>query len=193
MLSIMSKVTNNILKISNSKKTVFSTNELALFWKIVNKKVLHVTINRYLKKGYLKKIRRGLYSLKNREVNLFELANKMKKYSYISFETVLVKEGIIFQWHDTVFSASLRSDEEKNDFGKFKFISLPEKYFFNNDGIAKKGEYFIATKERAFCDKIYKDGLSYFDDITCLDRKKIFKLSKNYNKRLENDIKKILA
>ena len=77
----MSKAINNILKINNSKKTVFSTNELALFWKIVNKKVLYVTINRYIKKGYLEKIRRGLYSLKNKEVNLFELANKMKKYS----------------------------------------------------------------------------------------------------------------
>ena len=154
----MSKAINNILKLNNSKKTVFSTKEFALFWKISNMNVLHVIINRYMKKGYIRKVRRGLYSLKNREINVFELANKMKKNSYISFETVLAKEGVIFQWQDSIFSASPRSSKEKSVYGKFIFRKIPEKVLYSNDGIINKNGYFIATKERAFCDKVYKDA-----------------------------------
>lgn len=189
----MSNITKKIISLAASKKSVFTTNELALFWKISNKNVLRVIISRSVKSGYLIKIQRGVYALAKKEVDIFELANKLKKRSYVSFETVLAKEGIIFQWHDAIFSASSRPSEIKNKFGKFKYRSLPDKILYNNKGIINNKKYFIATKERALCDKIYKDGISYFDDLRGIDKNKIFGIAEAYNnKRLLNDIKKIL-
>jgi len=188
----MSKATNNLLELASSGKSVFSSNELAIAWKVENKNILKVTINRYLNKKYLIKIKRGLFALRSKDINLFELANKMKKNSYISFETVLAKEGVIFQWQDTIFSASNRTMEIKNKFGKFKYRKLPDRVLLSNDGIINKGNYFVAAKERAFCDKIHKDGLGYFDDLSGLDKETVYRLAKLYNKRVEADAKKVL-
>ena len=188
----MSNITKKILKLAISKKSVFTADELALAWKITNKNVLLVTINRSIKNGFLKKIRRGVYLLDEKKVNVFELACKLKKRSYISFETVLSKEGIIFQWQDKVFLASDRASEIENKYGKFVYRKIPDRVLYSNDGIINKGNYFIAAKERALCDKVYKDGISYFDDLSGIDRKKIFRIAKLYNKRLEKDIRKII-
>ncbi|MBU4375025.1 hypothetical protein KKH38_00780 [Patescibacteria group bacterium] len=188
----MSNITKKILKLAISKKSVFTADELALAWKITNKNVLRVMINRSIKSNILKKIRRGIYSLNEKDVNVFELACKLKKRSYISFETVLSKAGIIFQWQDKIFLASNRTSEIKNKYGKFVYRKIPDKALHSNDGIISKGNYFIATEERALCDKVYKDGISYFDDLSGIDRKKILPIAKLYNKRLEKDIRKII-
>ena len=186
----MSNIANRILLLVSSGKTVFTTVELAIFWKIEDKNVLRVIISRAIKKGYLKLIRRGVYELKDKKVNPFELAGKLKKHSYISFETVLAQAGVIFQWHDEIISASDRSLVTENEYGKFLYRKIPERALLNNKGINNKGNYFIASAERALCDKIYKDGLIYFDSLSEIDKEKVVEISKIYhNKRLEKDIK----
>ena len=186
----MSSIANRILLLASSSKTVFTTVELAIFWKIEDKNVLRVIISRAIKKGYLKLIRRGVYELKDKKVNPFELAGKLKKHSYISFETVLAQAGVIFQWHDEIISASDRSLVAENKYGKFLYRKIPERALLNNQGIINKGNYFIASAERALCDKIYKDGLIYFDSLSEINKEKAVEISKIYhNKRLEKDIK----
>jgi len=189
----MSNITKKIMNLAASEKSIFTTGELALFWKITNKNVLRVMVNRSIKNGYLIKIQRGIYGLHKKQVDVFELANKLKKRSYVSFETVLAKEGIIFQWQDTIFSASNRTANVKNKFGKFQYRKVPDKALYSNKGIINNKKYFIATKERALCDKIYKDGISYFDDLSSINKGEVLEIVQIYhNKRLLNDIKKIL-
>lgn len=189
----MSNITQKIISLSASEKSVFTISELALFWKISNKNVLRVIINRSVKSGYLIKIQRGVYALNKKEIDVFELANKLKKRSYVSFETVLAKEGVIFQWYDAIFSAGDRAADIENKFGKFQYRMMPERVLDNGKGIINNRKYFIATKERAFCDKIYKDGIGYFDDLSGLNKEKTFEIAKIYNnKRLLADVKKIL-
>lgn len=189
----MSNIAKKLLKLSNSGKTVFTTADLVLFWGNENKHSLWVDISRALKKGYLKHIRRGLYSLDSVEVDRLELAGKLKKNSYISFETVLLKDGVINQWYDTYFSASDRKIEIKNDYGNFNYRKLSEDILNNKLGIKKEGNYFIATTERAVCDYFYKVGFQQLDDLDEVDRYKLLKISKIYqNKRLENDISKLI-
>lgn len=190
----MSNIVKNLLALTTFTKTVFTTAELAILWKIENKNVLWVTINRAIKKSYLRSIQRGVYSVPNKKVDVFELAGKLKKQSYISFETVLAQSGVIFQWHNEITSASNKNSEIKNDYGNFAYKKIPESALLNNAGIINKGAYFIASAERALCDKIYKDGLSYFDDLSVIDTDKALEISKIYNnKRLEKNIKKILS
>ena len=188
----MSNITKRILKLESLDKSVFNIADLRLSWNIEDKHKLRVIISRALEKGYLKDIRRGIYALPNKEINKFELAGKIKKNSYISFETVLAQEGIIFQWYNEIFSVSERTIVIKNKFGNFTYRHLPQKILDNKMGIKNKGNYFIATAERAFCDKVYKDGFGYFDDTTSLDKNKLLKISKLYNnKRLEKEIKNL--
>lgn len=188
----MSNITKKLLKLSNSGKTVFTTGDLMLIWEIENKHSLWVDISRALKKGYLRHIRRGLYSLDGLEIDTLELAGKLKKSSYISFETVLLKNGVINQWYDTYFSASNRKTEIENDYGKFNYRKLSERILNNRLGVMNKGAYFIASTERAICDYFYKVGFQQLDDLDEIDQDRLIEISKIYqNKRLEKDVLKL--
>lgn len=195
MFTIMHNMTNiaeKVLKLTNLGKTVFTTDDLMLFWSISNRDVLKNTIHKALKKGLLFPIKKGLYGLKGVEPDLFELASKLKKNSYISFETVLSSKGVVFQYYDDVFLASDRTITIKHKNNNFSYRKLPDFILLDRTGVENKNNYFIATAERAICDKIYKDGLSYFDDISVLDKNTVFEIAKIYkNKRFEKEIKKL--
>jgi predicted transcriptional regulator of viral defense system len=190
----MSNIAKNLLALTLSTKTVFTTADLAILWQIEDKNVLWVTIARTIKKRYLYSIQRGVYGVTDKEVSVFELAGKLKRHSYISFETVLAQAGIIFQWHNEITSASNRFLAIKNNYGNFSYRKLPDSALTNNMGIINKGTYFIASPERALCDKLYKDGLSYFDDLSGININAVLEISKIYNnKRLERNIKKLFS
>ncbi len=185
----MSKITKKLLKLSISKKTVFTTSDLMLLWEIENRNTLWIDIHRIIKSGYLKRIQRGLYVLNEKNVDEFELAGKLNKNSYISFETVLLKNGVINQWYDTFFSASDRKKFIKNDYGKFDYRRMSENILNNRLGIKNQETYFIASTERAICDYFYKVGFQQLDDLSDVDEDELIKISKIYkNKRLEKDI-----
>ena len=176
-----------------SGRTVFSTNELMLFWNIENKKILYTQIARAKDGGFLENIQRGLYAIKGVEIDKLELAGNLKKNSYISFETVLAKESVINQWYGTYFVASDRQWEVENKFGRFNYRYLPEDILNNRLGIHNTGAYFIASPERAICDYFYKVGFQQLDDLDYVDKKELLKISKIYSsKRLENDIQKLV-
>ena len=177
-----------------SGKTVFSTADLALAWNIENKNVLRVGIARAKRAEYLAEIRRGVYHIKGVTVEVLELAGKLKKNSYISFETVLAREGLVHQWYDTIFSASDRKSYIRNAYGIFSYRRLPEDILNNRRGIVNNGTYFIATKERAVCDYFYAIGYTHLDAVEGLDRAIMQDIAALYrNKRLEADIKKLFV
>jgi len=193
LLHNMSKLAQKIDILHKTGKTVFSINELAVFWHMENKQHLYVNIARMKAKGFLKSIQRGLYALNDIEIDSFELAGMYKKNSYISFETVLGQEGIIHQWYDTYFSASDRKAKFNNEYGKFLYRRLPENILNNRLGIKSRDTYFIAIKERAICDYFYKVNFQQLDDLGGIDKNKIVEISRIYNnKRLEKDIKKLI-
>ena len=71
---------------------------------------------------------------------------------------------------------------------------MPLHVLLDKSGIINAGNYFIASAERALCDKIYKDGLNYFDDLNGLDKEKVLEISKLYkNKRLEKNINQLFS
>jgi predicted transcriptional regulator of viral defense system len=189
----MSNITKRLLKLHNSQKTVFTTSELVLFWDVENRNVLKTTISRAVKKSYLKHIRRGVYGLDRKIIDNLELAGKLKKNSYISFETVLLKNDVINQWYDVVFSASDRKLTVKNEYGKFNYRKMSDYVLNNRLGIINAGNYFIANTERAICDYFYKVGFQQLDNLDEIDTEQLVKISKIYNnKRLENDILKLV-
>lgn len=92
----------NIEKIISSGKTVFSVSGLqAILW-ITNKFSIRNYLSKSSKKGIIKNLHYGIWGFNN--FDKYELAVKMKKNSYISLETVLQSEWVVFQdYSSTIF------------------------------------------------------------------------------------------
>src|SRR3989344_1644080 len=88
-----------------SSRTIFSTKDVALLWGEEREDTVSARLNKYVKSGKLIRVRSGLYA-KDKNYDKFELATKIYIPSYISFETVLAKAGIVFQFYGKVFVAS---------------------------------------------------------------------------------------
>ncbi|MCK5510294.1 hypothetical protein KAI65_01965 [Candidatus Parcubacteria bacterium] len=181
---------NLLLKLYQSSKTVLTTKEIALLWKESNKNNLKSKIFYYVKKGGLIRLKRGIFA-KNKKYDLKELAVSIYTPAYISFETVLREEGVIFQHHNAVFVANYLSKEVKCSGNKIVFRKLKDTVLINQSGVVNKNNFCQANKERAFLDMIYLFKNYYFDNLDSLDWKKCFELAKIYqNKELIKRLQK---
>lgn len=148
----------------------------------------------YVKTGKLIRLRRGIFS-KNDAYDKNELAVRIFTPAYVGFETVLAKEGVIFQYYESIFVASYLSRNLEFKENKFTYRKLKNEILFNQKGIANMGTYFSATKERAFLDMLYLFGDYYLDNpggidwALCLDIVSIYK-NKSLEKKLKNYQKK---
>ncbi len=181
---------NLLLKLYQSSKTVLTTKEIALLWQERNKNNLKSKIAYYVKKGGLIRLRRGIFT-KGKKYNLKELSVSIYTPAYVSFETVLREEGVIFQHHNAVFVASYFSKKIQCGKNKIIFRKLKNTILINPDGIANKNNFCQASKERAFLDTIYLFRDYHFDNFDNLEWKKCFELAKIYhNKELIKRLQK---
>ena len=165
-----------------SPRTVFSTKDAALLWGEDKESTITARLNKYVKAGKLIRVRRGFYT-KDKSYNRFELATRIYTPSYISFETVLTREGINFQYYGNIFVASYINREIEINGQKISFIRMKDYVLSNTTGIEHKDEISIATKERAFLDRIYITKEYHFDNLGSLDWDKIFEILPIYNNK----------
>lgn len=170
-----------------SPKTVFSTKEIALLWRESssrNRARLHyATAN-----GQLIRLRRGLYA-KDKNYNPHELAVKLMTPAYVSFETVLLKAGVIFQYDESIYVASYLS--RTTACGPYQFVlrRIKESILTNPQGIDLDGHYAVASTERAFLDTLYLHKGRYFDNLSVINWEKAFALLPIYgNQRLQREV-----
>lgn len=175
----------NILKvILKSKQTVFSFKELLLLLKTDDVRALKSKLNYYIKNGELHHIRRGLYA-RDKNYNRLELATKILTPSYVSFETVLISAGIIFQYYTATFVASYQSREIICDGQTYIFRRIKPTILTNSLGV----ENNIATAERAFLDLLYLNKEYHFDNLEPLNWDKVYEILSIYkNKSLEQRV-----
>lgn len=169
---------NFILELYRVKDSVFTTKEIGLMLGESNGSALKSRINYYKKKGVIRGIRRGVYVKPG--YNELELANKIYTPSYISLETVLQKEGIIFQHYETIFVVSYLTRDLIVDSCKIRIRRIKNEALLNSAGILGKGAYSIASKERAFLDSLYLYKNYYFDNLELINWEKTFELAKIY-------------
>lgn len=108
-------------------------------------------------KGYIRKIIKGIYIFSDIELDerrLFEIANKIYRPSYISFETALFHYHLIPESVYAVTSASTRRTYEFETFlSRFTFRTLHKRLFF---GYAiEPGPVKMASMEKAILDYFY--------------------------------------
>ncbi len=176
--------------ILRSNKTVFSFKDIVLFWGDSNP-ATRVRINYYIKKGDIIRIRRGFYA-KDKNYDKFELATKIFTPSYISFETVLGRAGITFQYYSQIFAASYLTREITADKQRYSYRKIKDSCLIDALGVKNTGQYSIASRERAFLDTIYINKDYHFDNLSSLSWDKVFQILPIYeNKRMSKKVNQL--
>lgn len=110
--------------------------------------------------------------------------------SYISLETVLSKEGVVFQHYDKIFVVSYLTREIVCDGQTYVFKKIKNPVLTNSLGIEKKENYSMAIKERAFMDILYLYKDYHFDNLASINWDVCFDLLPIYgNKAMEKKLK----
>jgi hypothetical protein len=172
-----------------SPQTVFTPQDIALLWSEANNDTVTSRLNKYVKAGKLVRVRRGIYT-KDTNYDRFELATRIYTPAYISFETILTRAGINFQYYETIFVASYVTRDIVVDGQKISFLRMKADVLRNITGIEHQHGIASATPERAFLDRIYVSKDYHFDNLHVLDWDKIFRILPIYhNKRMERKVK----
>lgn len=174
--------TRGIVSLYKSKQTVFTVNDIALLWREQNRNNLRVRIKYFADKGDLIRLRRGIYA--KSEYDTLEVATKIYTPSYVSCETVLRNEGVIFQHYDTIFVISyLSRDIVLDDGTKITYRRIKHEMLLNNIGLERKKQYMIATKERALVDMVYLFGDIHFDNLRGIDWNMCRRIAQSYDSK----------
>lgn len=159
-----------------------------------------VSANRYVKTGFIIRIKRNLYVLREKWDNLgieekFILANLIQVPSYISLMTALDYYGITTHLQrDFVESVVMRRTKEvRIEKTVFNYTKVDKKLYF---GFSRTNGFFIATPEKAFLDALYLMSLRrYRFDLTSidfgkLDIQKIKRMLKKFPKKTQKLMEK---
>lgn len=118
------------------------------------------SITRWIKKGYIVKLRQGYYAFKevlsNRDF-AFYISNKIYNPSYVSFHTALSFYGMIPESVSVITAATtLKTAEFDNDFGLYKYHKISSSLFWGYD-LKPFGSKTImfASPEKALLDLLY--------------------------------------
>lgn len=173
---------SRILELYKAKQTVFTAKEIALLWNENDMNQLKSSLKYHFDKGEILRLRKGIYA--KTEYDPLEAAVKIYSPSYISFETTLRKEGLIFQHYETIFVASYLSREITLQNGqKIVYKKMKGDILLAREGIQMDGNYFIAEKERAFLDTLYLHPKYYFDNLRSIDWKKCSEIAPIYGRK----------
>lgn len=151
-------------------------------------------INYMVKNGDLISLRRGVYAFNEKyrtsQLNYISIANIIHQPSYVSFEYALSYHGLIPERVYTITSAtSSKSLNYVTPLGNFNYQKIPSKVYplgVDWNYSEQDGGYFIATPEKALCDKIYADKraknltenevLEYLEEDLRIDYEELLKL-----------------
>lgn len=147
---------------------VFTSNEARNVF--FDERNILVQIAFWTKKGYIKKIKKGLYVLTGaeKEINPLALSAKIYEPSYLSLEFALNYYGVIPDIPGTYTSVTSRKTMAyTNQFGNFSYQKVKRNLFFGYLSFSEKNLSFnLATPEKALMDYLYlnKNKLIAGDD-----------------------------
>ena len=159
---------NFLVALYGSKQTVFTSREIALLIGAKSMNTLKSKLAYYVRTGRLIRLRRGMFA-KDKTYDRNELAVRIYTPAYLSFETVLARTGVIFQYYESLFVASYLSREVIVAEQKIVYRKLRDDILGNQKGLVDRGYFFEATKERAFLDRLYLFPEYYFDNSRGMD------------------------
>ena len=189
----MEYVKKPISAILRSSRTVFTFKDISLMWRNTDQKAVIAGINYYVNTGQLHRIRRGIYA-KDKNYDKTELACRIYTPAYVSFETVLTRAGINFQYYGQIFIASYLAREIVVDGQVYNYRKIKNTLLTDSAGVLNKDGIAIATTERAFLDTLYLNTDYHFDNLASLTWDKVFEMLPLYNnKRMTRKVQEFFA
>ena len=139
-------------KLEKLKKDYYSVKDLERILDIPVDN-LRKQLTRWVEKGFLIRVAKGIYAPYGTEIDVLKIANQMYYPSYLSFESVLSKYGILSQVPYTLtFATPKRSKKMILNDVEVEFTKLSDKYFF---GYTYENGINIASPEKALVDCLY--------------------------------------
>lgn len=150
----------NELKNKTKNYPLFKLEDIFKLFPEANRRVVLNQLNFWTKKGYIEKIRRGVYKLSDFEIkDTFLLTNFIYAPSYISLETALNYYGFIPDIPFAVTSVTTNKTMifKIKNYGVFSYSSIKPDLFFGFNSIlaGKNYSYNIALPEKALFDYLY--------------------------------------
>lgn len=168
---------NNIKQLrSQIPLEVFEEQDLHLAWRNMSLAAQHSLLSRFLKKGDVKKVSRGLYVFdefwRKKPLSKFIIANKLLAPSYISFESALSHHGLIPEAVYATTSACVQRGNKSYHtmYGDFLYQHVPIQSFALEieSKVTAAGPEVIATPIKALFDLIYVRR-KHFKNLTDLE------------------------
>lgn len=157
-LELQGKIKENLFTYLDVLKAFTDEEELAI----------KTQLYRFVKKGLLTKIKRGIYCFDAKSVDELELADRLYEPSYISLETALNYYGIMPDIPQGITSVNLTTTKKIiNKFGSFYYTKIKPSLFFGFISVeSATGSFFqIAKKEKALLDFFYIRRIKKTDDL----------------------------
>jgi len=163
---------NELIKLD---RKLYHTNDLAILWGISNKNTLYTTIKRYIKRGILIPVFKGLYStVPISQLDPLSLGQAIiHNKAYFSTESVLFEAGVITQQTYMYTFVSTISKQVTVNGMTFLYRKMKDDYLNNPVGVEPKDGYFAATVERAMADMLYFNPSYHFDMVDVIDWEKV--------------------
>lgn len=179
----------SLSQLLRANQTIFTFREIALLWRETDFDAAKSRVHYYVRKKELYPLRRGIYA-KDRQYDRLELATKIFTPAYVSMETILRREGVIFQSDTRIHVASYLAREIECDGTTYIFRKLRDSILINPSGVEQK-QFASASKERAFMDVLYLHKDFHFDNLAGIDWDACFALlpvygQKSMEKRLKS-------
>lgn len=157
-------------------------------------------LTRYAKKGFITRLKQGLYVLSDVVPTDFTLANTLYKPSYVSLEFALSYHQIIPEQVYEITSVTPKSTRRFEALGKIYSYRKIKKEAYTGYSVQKQNgiSFYIATPEKAFVDLNYFRMLDGLEPLTRFNKEKL-EISKALhdaalfkNKKLETIIRRSL-
>ncbi|MBI3558948.1 hypothetical protein HY085_01000 [Candidatus Gottesmanbacteria bacterium] len=165
------------------KTPLFTIVDAAKYFPKDSADLIRIQLHRFIKKGYLREIKRGLYQFSDREADEFFLANTIYEPSYVSLESALNYWGIIpdIPAGGVTSVSPVTTKEFSTTAGRFFYHKLDKKLFWGYSLIP----FRMAFPEKALLDYTYLRGKKAVQglrvDWSKVDRVKYKKFAKFYD------------
>ncbi len=156
---------------------------------------------RYVKKGLFIRLKKDLYSLKERWYenstrDFYRISNILQVPSYISLMTALSFYEVTTQVQRGFFESICLKRTRRFEIEGiiFNFYKLKRELYFD---FTKYDDFFIATKEKAFLDAMYLYSFGKYTldvdsiDLAKFDIQRMKKLLKNFPKKTKMTVERI--
>lgn len=157
---------NKLSVLLKQPQKIYHTSDLRILWGIQNPNTLRQTITRYVQKGALFRIYKGVYSIIDpQKLDPVELGFRLfNRFCYLSTESVLAQNGLIN--HSPTKITFVSDFPQTIIWSQYTFLSrqLKPDYLYNTTGIIQLPNGILtATPTRAIADILYFQPQYHFD------------------------------